>query len=42
MGDAGKLRLIRDPKWTPFIGSQVEHSLIERTAERELVPWPRR
>jgi aryl-alcohol dehydrogenase-like predicted oxidoreductase len=24
--------------WTPFVGLQVEYSLIERTVERELVP----
>jgi aryl-alcohol dehydrogenase-like predicted oxidoreductase len=27
--------------WTPFIGLQVEYSLIERTAERELLPMAR-
>jgi aryl-alcohol dehydrogenase-like predicted oxidoreductase len=24
--------------WSPFIGLQIEYSLIERTVERELVP----
>ncbi len=24
--------------WTPFVGMQIEYSLIERTAERELIP----
>jgi aryl-alcohol dehydrogenase-like predicted oxidoreductase len=24
--------------WTPFVGLQIEHSLIERTVERELIP----
>lgn len=27
--------------WTPFIGLQIEYSLIERTVERELVPMAR-
>ena len=26
--------------WTPFIGIQIMYSLIERSAERELLPWP--
>jgi len=25
-----------------FIGLQIEYSLIERTVERELIPWPKR
>ena len=24
--------------WTPFVGLQIEYSLIERTVERELIP----
>jgi len=27
--------------WTPFVGLQVEYSLLERTVERELVPMAR-
>jgi aryl-alcohol dehydrogenase-like predicted oxidoreductase len=27
--------------WTRFVGLQIEHSLIQRTIERELVPWRR-
>src|SRR6266496_945077 len=26
--------------WTPFIGIQIMYSLIERSAERESLPWP--
>jgi aryl-alcohol dehydrogenase-like predicted oxidoreductase len=26
--------------WTPFVGLQIEYSLIERTPERELLPMP--
>ena len=26
--------------WTPFIGIQIMYNLIERSAERELLPWP--
>ena len=27
--------------WTPFVGLQIEYSLIERTVERELLPMAR-
>lgn len=27
--------------WTPFIGLQVEYSLLQRTAERDLLPMAR-
>lgn len=27
--------------WTPFVGMQIEYSLIERTSERELLPMAR-
>src|SRR5258708_23740080 len=36
IAQANTLALLR--AWSPFIGLQVEYSLIERTVERELVP----
>ena len=33
---ANTLPELRD--WTPFVGLQIEYSLVERTVERELVP----
>jgi aryl-alcohol dehydrogenase-like predicted oxidoreductase len=38
---AGANTLAQLRAWTPFVGLQVEYSLIERTVERELVPMAR-
>jgi aryl-alcohol dehydrogenase-like predicted oxidoreductase len=38
---AGANTLAQLRSWTPFVGLQIEYSLIERTVERELIPMAR-